>query len=148
MGVYSSIDLSYKSILFITATARNDWSSTLPIENNSFFYPGISTSLIFTELIPSIKKTLSFGKIRVAWTRVGNDAPGYSIHSVFVKGGHSDGYGYLRYPLPNGVNSYNGYLISSVPINYFTSPNMTSISIKIMFTPFLNEKKSCKTHKK
>ena len=123
VGVYGSLDLSYKSILFITATARNDWSSTLPIKNNSFFYPGINTSLVFTELIPKMKSVLSFGKVRVAWTRVGNDAPGYSVQSVFVKGGHSDGYGYLRYPLPNGVNSYE---VSNLIGNEELKPELTT----------------------
>ncbi len=123
VGVFGSLDLSYKSILFITGTARNDWSSTLPVDNNSFFYPGINTSLIFTELIPGIKSVLSFGKLRAAWTKVGNDAPGYSVQSVFVKGGHSDGYGYLRYPLPNGVNSYE---VSNLIGNEELKPELTT----------------------
>ncbi len=123
VGVFSSLDLSYKSILFVTMTARNDWSSTLPLKNNSFFYPGISASLIFTELFPSIRKHFPYGKLRAAFTRVGNDAPVYSIHSVFVTGGHSDGYGYLRYPLPNGVNSYE---VSNLIGNEELKPELTT----------------------
>jgi TonB-linked SusC/RagA family outer membrane protein len=123
VGVFTSLDLSYKSTLFVTMTARNDWSSTLPLENNSFFYPGISASLIFTELFPSVKKSFPYGKIRAALTRVGNDAPVYSIHSVFVTGGHSDGYGYLRYPLPNGVNSYE---VSNLIGNEELKPELTT----------------------
>jgi TonB-linked SusC/RagA family outer membrane protein len=123
IGVFTSLDLSYKSILFVTMTARNDWSSTLPLENNSFFYPGISASLIFTELFPSVRKRFPYGKLRVALTRVGNDAPVYSIHSVFVTGGHSDGYGYLRYPLPNGVNSYE---VSNLIGNEELKPELTT----------------------
>jgi TonB-linked SusC/RagA family outer membrane protein len=123
VGLYSSLDLSYKSTLFVTLTARNDWSSTLPVGNNSFFYPGINTSLIFTELIPKIKRVLSYGKLRVAWTRVGNDAPSYSIQSVFVKGGHSDGYGYLRYPLPGNIDSYE---VSNLIGNEELKPELTT----------------------
>ena len=123
VGVYSSLDLAYKSVLFVTLTARNDWSSTLPVDNNSFFYPGINASLIFTELVPKIKNVLSFGKLRAAWTRVGNDAPSYSIRSVFVKGGHSDGYGYLRYPLPNMVDSYE---VSNLIGNEELKPELTT----------------------
>ena len=123
VGVFGNLDISYKSILFITATARNDWSSTLPKGNNSFFYPGVNTSFIFTELLPKLNNVLSYGKLRLSWTRVGNDAPPYSIYSVFVKGGHSDGYGSLRYPLPNGVNSYE---VSNLIGNENLKPELTS----------------------
>jgi TonB-linked SusC/RagA family outer membrane protein len=123
IGVFSSLDLSYKSIVFVTMTARNDWSSTLPVKNNSFFYPGINASLIFTELVPGVKKFFPYGKIRAALTRVGNDAPAYSVHSVFVTGGHSDGYGFLRYPLPNGVNSFE---VSNLIGNEDLKPELTT----------------------
>jgi len=106
VGVYGSADIGYKSLWFLSVTVRNDWSSTLPKQHNSFFYPGISSSLVFTELFPGIRKVVTFGKIRAAYTRVGNDAGAYQINTVFVNAGHSDGYGSLRYPLPNGVNSY------------------------------------------
>ena len=66
---------------------------------------------------------MSYGKLRLSWTRVGNDAPPYSIYSVFVKGGHSDGYGSLRYPLPNGVNSYE---VSNLIGNENLKPELTS----------------------
>ncbi len=106
VGIYGSADFGYRSLWFLSVTLRNDWSSTLPKQHNSFFYPGVSTSLVFTELLPGIKKIMPFGKIRAAYTRVGNDAGAYQINTVFVNAGHSDGYGSLRYPLPNGVNSY------------------------------------------
>jgi TonB-linked SusC/RagA family outer membrane protein len=106
VGAYGSADIGYKSLWFVSVTMRNDWSSTLPKQHNSFFYPGISTSLVFTELFPGFKRIMPFGKIRAAYTRVGNDAGAYQINTVFVNAGHSDGYGSLRYPLPNGVNSY------------------------------------------
>ncbi|MBN2215110.1 MAG: SusC/RagA family TonB-linked outer membrane protein [Bacteroidales bacterium] len=123
VGVFGNIDVSYKSILFITATARNDWSSTLPKGNNSFFYPGVNTSFIFSELLPKFSRILSYGKLRLSWTRVGNDAPAYSVYNVFVTGGHSDGYGSLRYPLPNGVNSYE---VSNLIGNENLKPELTS----------------------
>jgi TonB-linked SusC/RagA family outer membrane protein len=123
VGAFGNIDISYKSILFITATVRNDWSSTLPRGNNSFFYPGVNTSFIFTELLPKMSKVLSYGKLRLSWTRVGNDAPAYSVYNVFVSGGHSDGYGSLRYPLPNGVNSYE---VSNLIGNENLKPELTT----------------------
>jgi TonB-linked SusC/RagA family outer membrane protein len=123
VGVFGNLDISYKSILFVTATVRNDWSSTLPKGNNSFFYPGVNSSFIFTELLPKLNKVLSYGKLRLSWTKVGNDAPPYSIYNVFIAGGHSDGYGFLRYPLPNGVNSYE---VSNLIGNENLKPELTS----------------------
>ena len=51
MGVFGQFEGSWKNMLYLTVTARNDWSSTLPKENRSFFYPGITGSFIFSELL-------------------------------------------------------------------------------------------------
>ena len=80
VGGYGEIGLSYKNIAYITATGRNDWSSTLPIENRSYFYPSISGSLVFTELLPH-NNILSFGKIRASWAQVGKDANAYATNT-------------------------------------------------------------------
>jgi ferric enterobactin receptor len=78
VGGYGELRLSYKDIVYITATGRNDWSSTLPIENRSYFYPSIGGSVVFTELFPKLRDVLSFGKIRGSWARVGKDANPYA----------------------------------------------------------------------
>jgi TonB-linked SusC/RagA family outer membrane protein len=122
-GLFGSVDIGYKSMWFLSITARNDWSSTLPKQNNSFFYPGISSSFVFTELFHDLKKIIPFGKIRLAYTRVGNDAAPYQINTVFVNAIHSDGYGSLRYPLPNGVNSYE---VSNLIGNPELKPELSS----------------------
>ncbi len=122
MGVYGSLDLSYKSVLFVSATARNDWSSTLPLRNNSFFYPSVNSSFVFTELLPQLSKVIPFGKIRVSWTQVGNDAPPYLIYDVFTSAGHSDGYGFLSYPLA-GINSFE---VSNLIGNENLKPELTT----------------------
>jgi outer membrane receptor protein involved in Fe transport len=77
VGGYGEVGISYKSIAYITATGRNDWSSTLPLDNRSYFYPSISGSLVFTELIPR-NTILSFGKVRASWAQVGKDANPYA----------------------------------------------------------------------
>jgi TonB-linked SusC/RagA family outer membrane protein len=77
VGAYGELAVSYKDIAFLTATGRNDWSSTLPVENRSYFYPSLSGSLVFTNLLPAIPY-LSFGKVRGSWARVGKDANPYS----------------------------------------------------------------------
>jgi ferric enterobactin receptor len=77
VGGYGEVGLSYKDIAYITATGRNDWSSTLPLNNRSYFYPSVSGSFIFTELLPK-STILSFGKIRASWAQVGKDANPYA----------------------------------------------------------------------
>lgn len=80
VGAYGEVGISYKNIAFITATGRNDWSSTLPIQNWSYFYPSVSGSLIFTELLPR-STILSYGKIRASWAQVGKDANVYATNT-------------------------------------------------------------------
>ena len=65
-------------IVYLTLTARNDWSSTLPKENRSFFYPGMTVSYLFSELLKEKTPWLSFGKLRLAWgkTVVGDEQGG------------------------------------------------------------------------
>ncbi len=77
VGAYGEFGASYKNIAFITVTGRNDWSSTLPIENRSYFYPSVSGSFVFTELMPK-SDILSFGKVRASWAQVGKDANAYA----------------------------------------------------------------------
>jgi len=76
LGVYGDFRLAYKNLLFLSVTGRNDWSSTLPIQNRSFFYPSFSGSFVFTELLPQ-SNVLSFGKLRASYAEVGKDAPAY-----------------------------------------------------------------------
>lgn len=76
VGVYGDLRLSYKNFAFLSATGRNDWTSTLMPDNWSFFYPALSGSLVFTELMPK-SSILSFGKIRASWAQVGKVAPAY-----------------------------------------------------------------------
>ena len=86
VGIYGSASLGFNDWLYLTLTARNDWSSTLPIENNSFFYPSASLSAILTEkLIPS-GSFLSFWKVRAGYALAGNDTGPYLIKPVFVPG--------------------------------------------------------------
>ncbi len=80
VGAYGEVGVSYKDIVYLTATGRNDWSSTLPVKNWSYFYPSISGSFIFTQLLPA-NNILSFGKLRASWARVGKDANPYATNT-------------------------------------------------------------------
>ena len=76
VGAYGEFRGSYKNFAYLTLTGRNDWTSTLPINSRSYFYPSVSGSIIFTELMPK-SDVLSFGKVRASWARVGKDADAY-----------------------------------------------------------------------
>jgi TonB-linked SusC/RagA family outer membrane protein len=76
VGAYGEFRASWRNMLYLTVTGRNDWTSTLPINNRSYFYPSVSGSFVFTEVIPK-SEILSFGKVRASWARVGKDAAAY-----------------------------------------------------------------------
>ncbi len=71
VGVFGELNLSYKRKLYLSITGRNDWVSTLPVQNRSFFYPSVSASYVFTEDFLKHSDVLTFGKIRVSWAQVG-----------------------------------------------------------------------------
>ena len=77
VGVYGEFAANWKEMVFLTVTGRNDWSSTLPVKNRSYFYPSVSGSFVFTEVIPE-NTILSFGKLRASWAQVGKDATVYA----------------------------------------------------------------------
>ena len=78
-GVYADLGFSYNGFLFVNITGRNDWSSTLPENNNSFFYPGVSASFIFTDAFGISNNILSYGKVRASWANVGSDEEPYQL---------------------------------------------------------------------
>ncbi|MCL1933403.1 MAG: SusC/RagA family TonB-linked outer membrane protein [Candidatus Azobacteroides sp.] len=84
MGVFADITLGYKSWAYVTLTGRNDWSSTLPKKNRSYFYPAVSGSLVFSDAFNIKSDAFSFGKIRVNWARVGRDADPYSLYDIYA----------------------------------------------------------------
>lgn len=84
-SLYGQAEIGYRDYLFVELTGRNDWSSTLPEAHNSYFYPAISTSFIFTDAFPSLQGgLLSYGKVRAGWAQVGNDAPPYQLVDPYV----------------------------------------------------------------
>ena len=86
-SVYGSVSLGYQKTYFLDVTSRNDWSSTLPAANNSYFYPSVGGTILFSEFIPR-NKILTFGKIRASYARVGNDTGFNQIRNSYVQGGN------------------------------------------------------------
>jgi TonB-linked SusC/RagA family outer membrane protein len=104
-GVSGSFEFSYNNMAFLTLRGRNDWSSTLPVNNNSYFYPAADLGLIISELpfMKKISETVNYLKLRASVTQVGKDAPPLSIYPALEAAPTS--YGGYRYgftgPNPN-----------------------------------------------
>ncbi len=77
-GIFGEVSLDYKDMLYLTATGRNDFSSTLPEENNSYFYPSVSFGYIFTKSL-NTPAWFNFGKLRLNWANVGSDEDPYQL---------------------------------------------------------------------
>ncbi|PTT02902.1 SusC/RagA family TonB-linked outer membrane protein [Pedobacter sp. HMWF019] len=123
-GLYADLNLSYKNYLFLEATARNDWSSTLPTQNNSFFYPSVSGSFVFSELLKesSVADILSYGKLRASWAQVGNDTDPYLLIDTYLRGNILASFGSTTLPFGNVA----GLMASSTIANANLKPEKTS----------------------
>ncbi|MEI6884616.1 MAG: SusC/RagA family TonB-linked outer membrane protein [Bacteroidota bacterium] len=125
-GIYGDIQLSWKSMLYLSMTGRNDWSTTLPQGKNSFFYPSIGLGWIFTQL-PGLKdnKVLPYGKIRMSYAVVAKDAPPYVTSNYFVQPAPTDGWvspAGIIFPYGGNV----GYTVSDVMGNGQLKPEKTN----------------------
>ncbi len=86
-SLYGYGQLAYKNAIFLDVTSRNDWSSSLPTANNSYFYPSVSMSSVFSDFMQlPAKSALSYGKLRLSWARVGNDTRPYRLRNVYGYG--------------------------------------------------------------
>ncbi len=106
-AIYGDLTLSWKSMVYLSVTGRNDWTTTLPQGKNSFFYPSVGAGWIFTQL-PALKdnKILPYGKLRVSYAIVAKDASAYGTQTYYAAPAIADGWTTgLVFP----YNGYNGY---------------------------------------
>lgn len=99
-SLYAFANFGYKDFFFVDITGRNDWSSTLPAQNNAFFYPSISTSFILSEMF-TLPRALSFSKVRFSAAEVGNDTDPYQTAKYYDRSEFA-GSGELSNTLYNG----------------------------------------------
>ncbi len=100
---FGSASLGYMGILFLDLSLRNDWSSTLPADNNSYLYPSVTGSFVFSELLNT--SILSLGKIRAGWSKVGNDTKPYQLATTYSS---QNNYGSSpAYAVPNSLKNSN-----------------------------------------
>lgn len=83
-SLYGNVTLGWKNLVYLDASLRNDWSSTLPEEHNSYIYPAVTGSFIFSEVLQDLS-WLSFGKVRLGYALVGNDADPYQILDAYTQ---------------------------------------------------------------
>ncbi|MEO8623813.1 MAG: SusC/RagA family TonB-linked outer membrane protein, partial [bacterium] len=107
-SAYGSAVLTINKVLTIEGTGRNDWSSTLPKENASYFYPSVSGSLLVSDLIPALTGNgmLTYLKVRGSWTRVGSDAGPYQLATTYAGNANKFG-GLAQYSLSNSSANAN-----------------------------------------
>ncbi|MCA1803503.1 MAG: SusC/RagA family TonB-linked outer membrane protein [Rhodothermaceae bacterium] len=89
VGAFVDFNVDWNNIVFMNFRGRNDWSSTLPVNNRSFFYPAVSTSIVVNELLNELGydidgSVLSYLKLRASWARVGKDAPPHILANTLA----------------------------------------------------------------
>jgi hypothetical protein len=118
-ALFGDLQLSYKNMLYLGFTGRNEWSTTLPEDQNSFFFPSASLGFIFSEL-PGLKgnEILSYGKLRASIAKIANHATPYNIVNTFTSAQITDGWA------SGGSFPFNG-VAGFVPFNTLANSTIT-----------------------
>lgn len=111
-SVFGSAQVGFRDYAFVNVTARNDWSSTLPAAHQSYFYPSVNGTVIWSDLLKIHSNVVSYGKLRAGWARVGADASPYQLFNTYTFGTPFNGYPQLT--------------TSGVANNRFLKPESTS----------------------
>lgn len=127
IGIYGQATVGYKNVAFITVNGRNDWSSTFAPDKNSFFYPGVNASFVFSDAFPVLKQNnfFNFGKIRASAAKAGREATLYATDTYFAKSNPSNGFGpQIIFPF----RTQQGYSLSNTSGNPDLGPEFTTSS--------------------
>jgi len=98
LGYYADATFSYKNYAFLEFTGRADKSSTLPKDKNTYFYPSVNASLIFTDAFNIKSNVFSYGKIRASYAKVGRDADVYLLNNLYVSEGFGNNVASFTFP--------------------------------------------------
>ncbi|SFT37174.1 TonB-linked outer membrane protein, SusC/RagA family [Algoriphagus locisalis] len=96
-SIYGLANFGFRDLIYLDVTARNDWSSTLPEANRSYFYPSASLSLILNEML-DMGSSIDLLKLRAGWAQVGNDTDPYNLYQVLANNGEWDSQTRLTVP--------------------------------------------------
>lgn len=126
-SIFGAVNLGWKHMLYLDMTLRGDQSSTLPTNNNTYVYPSVSGSFIFSELI-NAKQALPYAKVRVSWAQVGSDTDPYQLGLVYTK----SKFAYPGYTI--------GYINNNTVPNKNLKPTMTNSFEAGLELRFLNSR--------
>ena len=102
IGVFSDVTVGYKNWAFLNATARNDWASTLPLANNSYFYPSVTASVILSDALELNSSVMNYLKVYGGISRIGSDASVYLTKNTFtVNPSYGNNVAGLEFPFNN-----------------------------------------------
>ena len=124
VSVFGDITVGWDDQVYVNATARRDWSSTLPKGNNSFFYPGITASWIATNSFDLSDTPISYAKLRAAYGMTGKDPSAYLTEAVFAQASAKSYIADKDLSFP--FNGYNGYFSSATLASATLRPEMTT----------------------
>lgn len=122
LGYYGQVSFAYANYLFLELTGRADQSSTLPVNKNTYFYPSVSTSFVFTDAFKINSENFNYGKIRASIARVGKDANPFLLDNTYVVGAFGNNVAQFNFPLAGTP----GWEASSRIANNDLSPEFTT----------------------
>jgi len=122
---YGLLSLSFDNKIFVDLTGRNDWSSTLPIENNSFFYPSINTSFILSEIL-NLPSAVDYLKYRFSYAQVGNDTNPYKTSKYYSQNAFAS-----SATVPTTL--YNAHFIPEITTSYETGLESRMLKNRLKF---------------
>ena len=113
LGAYSQLSLAYNNYLFLELTGRVDQSSTLPVANNTFFYPSATASFVFTDAFKISNNIFSYGKLRANISKVGRDADVYQLSTLYRSGSVGNNVASINFPFSNSNGTFPGFVIGN-----------------------------------
>ena len=122
VGYYAQASFAYKNYLFLDLTGRADQSSTLPINNSTYFYPSITAGFVFTDAFKMNSNILNYGKLRANYAKVGRDADPYLLSNTYSSWGFGNNVANFNFPLATTA----GFGASSRIAPLVLSPEFTS----------------------
>ena len=126
-SLFGDVTIGWKNMLYLEATLRGDKSSTLPKSNNTYVYPSVTASWLFSELLKDKTPWLSYGKLRAGYARVGNDTDPYQVMQTYTQYTNID-------------SSTPGYRLSNTLSNSNLKPESTKSWEFGLETSFLNNR--------
>ena len=138
-SLYALASIGYKEMVYVDVTGRNDWSSTLPEGNNSFFYPSVSTSLLINNMV-DLGRSVSLFKLRAGWAQVGNDTSPYNLYNVLGNSGNWGSATQLNEPSSLRNSSLKPEINTS--IEFGTDIDLFQNKLRMGFTYYTSDNKN------